>query len=98
PGIKCHHNWRGVFEHTDLFNSKALKVRSDGSFKGTGKATDRFDESEAGIASWTVKGRFTSAKTAAGTMRISYKLRVNGRTALTCSALTVKWRTTRAEE
>ena len=90
--------FHGTFENTDLINKKRLTIYKDSSFSGTGSVSQQLEggNPQRIAAIWTVKGRFTSATTASGTLSIQARLRRNGRTQLSCPTITVKWKTTHA--
>ncbi|WP_445151171.1 hypothetical protein [Baekduia sp. Peel2402] len=94
----CSKKWRGTVSFSELQNRHWITVAEGGRFTGTGRGSWQPLSTDPAtyVARWTVKGRFTSATTARGTIRITVRTTrgPGGPTTLSCPTETAKWSTT----
>lgn len=89
----------GNFFDTTIYSKQWLAVRANKTFSGAGRGRTWLDTEQGwrGVYSWTITGRFTSPRRAAGRITITGAIHDDGRLWLRCPARTIRWETKRTE-
>jgi len=95
---RCGARGGDIFD-SEIVSRRWLRVRSNRTFAGRGDGWDWLDPDQGwrGVYRWTITGRFTSPRRAAGRITITGAMHVNGRPWLRCPPMTKRWETRRTE-